>query len=86
MDRFIARTNPDNTRTCPTSSGDTLPGQDRTPPYKGVRVSGCLVGVLSWKPLATLAARPRIAFDDLTAITPAPHPRRAQRGDIPGGR
>ena len=38
----------------------------------------------SWKPFSTLAVRSRIAFDDLTAITPAPHPRRAQPG-APGG-
>jgi hypothetical protein len=37
-----------------------------------------------WKPFPTLAVKPRIAFDDLTAITPAPHPRRAQPGEAPG--
>ena len=38
-----------------------------------------------WKPFSTLAVKPRIAFDDLTAITPAPHPRRAQLGEVPPG-
>jgi hypothetical protein len=38
-----------------------------------------------WKPFSTLAVRPRIAFDNLTAITPAPHPRQAQPGEIPPG-
>ena len=37
-----------------------------------------------WKPFSTLAVRPRIAFDDLTAITPAPRPDEHHRVKSPG--
>jgi hypothetical protein len=36
----LTRTCPDITRTSVQMSGDTLPGQTRTPPYKGVQMSG----------------------------------------------
>ena len=38
-----------------------------------------------WKPFSTLAVKPRIASDDLTAITPAPTPDEPNRVN-PGGR
>jgi hypothetical protein len=50
-----SRTSPDNCKTVRW----TLPGQTRTPPYKGVQLSGvCLVGCLSGEPLCFL--RPSI--------------------------
>jgi hypothetical protein len=37
-----------------------------------------------WKPFSTLAVKPRIAFDDHTAITPAPCPNEHNRVKSPG--
>ena len=37
-----------------------------------------------WKPFSTLAVKPRIAFDDLPAITPAPRPDEHNRVKSPG--
>ena len=38
-----------------------------------------------WKPIPALAVEPRIASEDLTAITPSTAPPRAQRDELPPG-
>ena len=69
------------------SDADSLSGLLRTAASLSVEETNYGPKLRRWKPFSTLAVEPRIASEDLTAITPSTAPRRAQRDELsPGGK
>jgi hypothetical protein len=71
----LTRTCPDITRTSHQMSGDTLPGQTRTPPYKGVQMSG----VRSFKRWGERPRSPVVRVDSQHHGSRSTHQRRSNR-------